>query len=60
MAVKITEITISPKSEVTVGSSITITVKAVDVTWEIIKEDFTSWNAIKNNNTNWNTILNHH
>lgn len=60
MAVKITDIIITPKTEVTVGESITITIKAVDVTWEVIKEDFSNWNTLKTNNTNWNTILNYH
>lgn len=60
MAVKITDITISPKNEVTVGQTITITIKAVDVTWGVIKEDFSNWNTLKTNNNNWNAILNHH
>ena len=52
MAVKITDITISPKNEVTVGQTITITIKAVDVTWGVIKEDFSNWNTLKTNNNN--------
>ena len=59
MAVKISEVRISPQ-EVTVGQTITITIKAVDVSWGIIKNDFVNWNEIKTKLTNWRSVLNHH
>lgn len=59
MAVKISNIEISSQ-EVTVGSIITITITAVDVSWEIIKDDFTSWNEINTELSNWRSVLNHY
>lgn len=59
MAVKITDVKITPQ-EVTVGETITIVVSAVDVTWEIIKQDFETWNDIKTELSNWKALLNHH
>lgn len=59
MAVKISEVKLSPQ-EVTVGETITITIKAVDVTWGILKNDFVDWNKIKNSLSNWRYVLNHH
>lgn len=59
MAVKINEVQITP-SVVTVGEPITITITAVDVTWEVIKDDFSNWEAVKNDFTNWNSIINYH
>ena len=46
--------------EVTVGESITVTVTAVDITWDYIKEHSTDWNGVKNDYANWNSILNYH
>ena len=46
--------------EVTVGTPIKVTVSAVDVDWNVIKNDFDSWNDIKTNCTNWKAILNYH
>lgn len=59
MAVKINEVTITPM-EVTVGQIITITISAVDVNWETIKNEFENWNDIKNELSTWNTVLNYH
>lgn len=59
MAVKISEVKITPQ-EVTVGQTITITITAVDVSWEILKNDFTNWNEIKTELSNWKSVLNHH
>ena len=59
MAVKISEISISPQ-EATVGQTITITITAVDVSWEIIKNDFDNWNEITTELTNWRSVLNYH
>jgi len=59
MAVKINEVTITPM-EVTVGQTITITISAVDVNWEIIKNEFENWTDIKNELSNWKSVLNYH
>lgn len=59
MAVKISNVTILP-TEVTVGQTITVTITAVDVTWEIVKNEFENWNEIKTELSNWNSVLNYH
>lgn len=59
MAIKISEVKVSPQTA-TVGETITITITAVDVTWGVIKNDFTDWNEIKTNLTNWRSVLNYH
>jgi hypothetical protein len=59
MAVKISNITVSPQ-EVAVGQSITITITAVDVSWGVIKNEFTNWNELKTELSNWKSVLNHH
>lgn len=58
MAVKISGVTVSPQT-VTVGQTVTITVTAVDVTWDVIKNEFTDWEAVSNL-TNWKSVLNYH
>lgn len=59
MAVKINSVKISPQ-QATVGQTITITVTAVDVSWKVIKNEFTNWNEIKTEESNWRLILNYH
>lgn len=59
MAVSIKSVVITP-NQVTVGSQITITVKAEDVTWNTIKTDFSSWNDIKTSLANWKAVQNYH
>ena len=59
MAVKISEVTITP-TQVTVGETVTIVIKAVDVNWEIIKNEFETWNKIKSELSNWKAVLNYH
>ena len=59
MAVKISSITMSP-NEVKVGQSFTVTIAAVDVTWEILKNEFENWNKIKTERSNWRDVLNYH
>lgn len=58
MAVKISEVKISPQTA-TVGQTITITIKAVDVSWGTIKTDFANWNEIKTKLSNWRSVLNY-
>ena len=59
MAVSIKSITITPMT-VNVGDSVTIKVKAEDVTWKTIKTDFKTWNDIKTTLSNWRSVLNYH
>jgi hypothetical protein len=59
MAISVKSVLITPNN-VTVGQQITITVRAEDVTWETIKNDFTSWNDIKTSLTNWKAVQNYH
>ena len=59
MAVKISDVTILP-SEATVGQTIKITITAVDVTWEVIKNEFENWNDVKTELSNWNSVVNYH
>lgn len=59
MAIKISGVNVTPQ-EVTVGETITITITAVDVTWEIIKEDFENWNQITTELSNWKSVVNYH
>ena len=59
MAVKISEVTILP-NVVKVGETFTVTITAVDVTWEVIKNDFKTWNDIKTDLNSWNSVLNYH
>ena len=58
MAVKISEISVHP-SVVNVGETFTVTITAVDVTWEVIKNEFETWNDIKTDFTNWRSVLNY-
>ena len=58
MAVKISNVKVSPQ-EVTVGQSITITITAVDVSWDVIKNEFTNWNELKTELSNWRSVLNY-
>lgn len=58
MAVMIKDVSITP-SEVIVGQTITITITALDVTWEVIKEEFTDWNEIAEL-SNWKSVMNYH
>ena len=59
MAIKISDVTILPTT-VSVGETFTITITAVDVTWEVIKQDFENWEEISTEFTTWNSILNYH
>ena len=59
MAISVKSILITPNN-VTVGAPITITVRAEDVTWNTIKNDFTSWNEVKTKLTNWKAVQNYH
>ena len=59
MAVKISNVAILP-NEVTVGQTITITITAVDVTWEVLKNEFKNWNNVKTEFSNWNSVINYH
>ena len=43
-----------------VGETVKITITAVDVTWEVIKEEFTNWNGIKTGLSNWSSVMNYH
>lgn len=59
MAVKISEVIITPK-QVTVGQTINITIVAMDVDWQTIKNDFETWTDIRNELSNWKSVLNYH
>lgn len=59
MAVKIDSIKLVP-NEVTVGQSFTITITAVDVNWQVVKNEFQNWNEIKTDLSNWRSVLNYH
>lgn len=45
---------------VTVGTPIKVTVAAVDMTWEVIANNFRDWSAVSTEFTNWNSVLNYH
>lgn len=59
MAIKISEVTVNP-TQVTVGQTFTVTIAAVDVTWEVIKDEFQDWNEINTELSNWKAVLNYH
>lgn len=58
MAVKISNVKVSPQ-QATVGQTITITITAVDVSWEVMKNEFTNWNELKTDLSNWKAVLNY-
>lgn len=59
MAVKISNVQITP-NEVKVGQTFTVTITAIDVTWEVLKNEFINWNEIKTELSNWREVLNYH
>lgn len=58
MAIKISEVAISPQSA-TVGQTVTVTIKATDVDWSVLRDDFTSWENIRTEFTDWKSVLNY-
>lgn len=59
MPIRIANVVVSPQ-EVVVGETVTITITAVDSTWELIKNEFENWNEIKTELSNWNSVINYH
>ena len=45
---------------VTVGTPIKVTVTAVDIDWDYIKNNFNDWSTVRAEFTNWNSIHNYH
>ena len=58
MAIKIDSVSVTPQT-VNVGQTVTIKITARDVTWGVIKTDFTNWNAIKTNFADWKAVMNY-